>query len=105
MAQVWDPATSPAEVAAAIVGEVTIETDDGPLRVYVEGDTLGRGLVFLNFDGSTAEDYANVEADFAAKGYSDRVGFFLPVPFDSILARQLAELLVEAADNADAGRL
>jgi hypothetical protein len=90
--------------ATPITGELETEDDDGRVRVYVEHDTLGRGLVFLNLDYATDEDDANVEADFAEKGFSDRGGTFIPVPFDSGKARELAAALFEAADLADEGR-
>jgi hypothetical protein len=84
MTRTWDPETSPAKVEEAIVGEVTTETDEGQVFVYVEHDTLGRGLVFMNL--------------------TDPSLTFLAIPFDSTTARELAALLVTAADKAEADK-
>jgi hypothetical protein len=106
MTRVWDPETSPAKAAEAFVGQVEAETDAyDRMLLDVSADILGRGLVFVQLDGNTDEDNAIIEADFAAKGQSDyQGGFFLELPFDADVARNLAALLTAAADKADADR-
>lgn len=80
-----------------ITGEVETGDDNGRVRLYIEKDTLGRGLVFLNLDYATDEDIANVETDLAEKGWSNRAAAFIQVPFDRASARALGEYLITAS--------
>jgi hypothetical protein len=92
MVRAWDPETSPAKVAEAIVGEVFTETDDGPMQLYVEHDTLGRGLVFVN-----------IVQTFVEGGGNDGAAIF-PVPLKAGTAIGLAAMLVTAAGKAVADK-